>query len=364
MNPDSSECAAGKSDFASGRGLAAGVWRWEAGARHALRLVLVLLAIWGVASALGWSLAAGRENAAMPTEGTQAGGIVIQRPSIDAMPIQLDVDRVIVPVTVVDDEGQVLTGLGKNDFTVFDEGVKQTILSFSTTDAPVAVGIVFDTSQSMSDKIQKSKEAVLDFFKTSNPQDRFMLLAFSNRPYLISSFTGNYEGLLDQVLFAKADGRTSLLDAVYLGLSRLKQDSADRKALIVISDGGDNHSRYDIWNVRKIIREANVQVYTIGIFEPLEYRVRTPEEADGPSLLARLATISGGRAFSVENPDELPDVARAISDTIRNQYLIGYQPSNLVRDGQWRRIKVKVHPIPGKPFLRLHARAGYYAPIQ
>ena len=364
MNPDPRLRAAGKSDFASCPGLAARVWHSGAGARRALRLGLVPLAIWCVAGAPGLCFAAGREKAAMPAEGTRAADIVIHNPSVPAMPIRLDVDRVIVPVTVVDEEGKVLTGLDKNDFKVFDDGVRQTILSFSTTDAPVAVGIVFDTSQSMADKIQKSKEAVLEFFKTSNPQDQFMLLVFSGRPYLISSFTGDYESLLDQVLFAKPDGRTSLLDAIYVGLTRLKQDNADRKVLVVISDGGDNHSRYDFRDVRKVIREANVQIYSIGVFEPLEYRSQTPEEADGPSLLAKLADISGGRAFSVENPDELPDVAQAISHTIRNQYVIGYKPSNLVRDGRWRRIKVKVHPLPGKPFLRLHARAGYYAPTQ
>jgi len=269
-----------------------------------------------------------------------------------------------VPVTVVDDEGQVFTGLDEKDFKVFDDGVRQRILSFSTTDAPVAVGIIFDTSRSMADKIQKSKEAVLEFFKTSNPEDQFMLVAFSSHPYVVSGFTDNYEKLLDQTLFAKSDGRTSLLDAIYAGLVRLKQDRANRKALVVISDGGDNHSRYTLRDIKEIIREANVQIYTIGIFEPPENQFISPEERDGPSLLARLAAISGGRAFSVEDPGVLPGIAQEISETIRNQYLLGYQPSNLVRDGGWRRIRVKLHGVPGKLNLRVHARTGYYAPTQ
>lgn len=364
MDPDSREGAARKSDFASCRGFAVGELRSGPGVWHVLWLGLLLIAFRGVAGAPGVCFAAGQRNAAMPAGGAQIARVVIHRPSINVLPIRLDVDRVLVPVTVVDDEDQIFTGLGKKDFEVFDDGVRQTILSFSITDAPVAVGVVFDTSQSMADKIQKSKEAVLEFFKTSNPEDQFMLVAFNSRPYVISGFTGNYEALLDQVLFTESKGRTSLLDGIYAGLERLRQDSAHRKDLVVISDGGDNHSRYTLRDIKKVIREANVQIYTIGIFEPPENQFISPEERDGPSLLARLAAISGGRAFSVEDPDALPDIAQEISATIRNQYLIGYQPSNLVRDGGWRRIRVKLHRIPGKPYLRIHARTGYYAPIQ
>jgi Ca-activated chloride channel homolog len=276
----------------------------------------------------------------------------------------MNVDRVIVPVTVTDPYDRIVTGLDKDNFEVLDDKVRQKILSFSTEDAPVAVGMVFDTSGSMSDKIQKSKEAALQFFKTSNPQDQFMLVAFSNRPYLISNLTDNYKNLLDRMLFVKSGGRTSLLDAIYLGLADMKKADTSRKALLVISDGGDNHSRYTSRDIKQAVKESDVQIYCVGIFEPLADRMRTPEEAAGPGLLSELANISGGRMFSVEDPDELPDIAEKISIQLRNQYVIGYKPSNLVRDGRWRRIKIKLHPPRGLPPLQVYARTGYYAPTQ
>jgi Ca-activated chloride channel family protein len=162
----------------------------------------------------------------------------------------------------------------------------------------------------------------------------------------------------------KSGGKTALLDAIYLGLTQTKNASSSRKALLVLSDGGDNNSRYTERDIKRAVREADVQIYTVGIFEPLASRGRTPEEAGGPGLLAELAEVSGGRMFSVEDANELPDITEKISIELRNQYVIGYKPSNLVRDGRWRRIKVKLNPPRGLPPLQVYARTGYYAPTQ
>ena len=333
--------------------------------RRAFRVGLILcLAFWAVAAVSPPCFASGEKSTAHPDVKDQVPDVEVRRSPINTTPIQMNVDRVIVPVTVTDPYDRIVTGLAESNFEVFDDKVHQKILSFTTEDAPISVGMVFDTSGSMSDKIQKSKEAALEFFKTSNPEDVFMLISFSNRPYMVSAFTGNYENILDRMLFVKAGGRTSLLDAIYLGLSRMKKTDTSRKALLVISDGGDNHSRYTERDIKRAVKESDVQIYVIGVFEPLADRDRTPEEAAGPSLLSELANVSGGRMFSVEDPSELPDIAEKISIQLRNQYVIGYRPSNLVRDGRWRRVKIKLHPPRGLPPLQVFARTGYYAPTQ
>ena len=290
--------------------------------------------------------------------------ITVTRHPIHTTPIQVDVNLVVVNVTVTDPYDRIVTGLDQENFAVYDEKVSQRIVAFSTEDAPISVGMIFDSSGSMSDKIEKSKEAALQFFKTSNPQDEFMLINFNERPNLISAFTSKFENLEDRLITVRAGGKTALLDAIYLGLSEMKKATTNRKALLVISDGGDNHSRYTERDVKKAVKEADVEIYAVGIFEPLSSRGRTTEEAGGPGLLSELAEVSGGRMFSVEDPNELPDIMEKISIELRNQYVIGYKPSNLVRDGRWRRIKVKLSPPKGLPPLQVYSRTGYYAPTQ
>jgi len=332
--------------------------------RKAFRFATVIGSCYGLFWAFGVEVAGGQNASTPPAKQTDASEITVRQPPIHATPIQVDVNMVIVNVTVTDPYDRIVTGLDPNNFEVFDDKVGQKIASFSTEDAPISVGLIFDSSGSMSDKINKSKEAALQFFKTSNPQDEFMLINFNERPNLISGFTSKFENLQDRLLFVKSGGKTALLDAIYLGLSETKKASTNRKALLVISDGGDNHSRYTENDIKRAVKESDVQIYAVGIFEPLSSRARTPEEAGGPSLLAELAEVSGGRMFSVEDPNELPDIAEKISIELRNQYVIGYRPSNLVRDGRWRRIKVKLLPPKGLPPLQVYARTGYYAPTQ
>ncbi len=299
------------------------------------------------------------------TSDTPGGAhITVSTPPLHVTPFLVDVNLVLVNVTVTDPFDRIVTGLDQDNFEVYDEKVPQKIATFSTEDAPISVGLIFDCSGSMGDKIEKSKEAALQFFKTSNPQDEFMLVSFADRPDMISGFTAKYENLQDSLLTVKSGGRTALLDAIYLGLTEMKKATTNRRALLVISDGGDNHSRYTENDIKKAVKESDVQIYAVGIFEPSASRGRTPEEAGGPGLLAELAEVSGGRMFSVENTNELPDIAEKISVELRNQYVLGYKPSNLIRDGRWRRIRVKLNPPKGLPPLQVYARTGYYAPTQ
>lgn len=332
--------------------------------RGGVRLGTIRVPCFVLALALAAGAQPGEENARSGDGEKENPKVTVRQPAIHTTPIQVDVNVVIVNVTVTDPYDRIVTGLEQKNFQVFDERVEQTITTFSTEDAPISVGLIFDSSGSMSEKINKSKEAALQFFKTSNPQDEFMLINFNERPNLITPFTAKFENLQDRLLFVKSGGKTALLDAIYLGLNETKKASSNRKALLVISDGGDNHSRYTENDIKKAAKESDVQIYAVGIFEPMASRSRTPEEAGGPSLLAELAEVSGGRMFSVEDANELPDIAEKISIELRNQYVIGYKPSNLVRDGRWRRIKVKLIPPKGLPPLQVYARTGYYAPTQ
>ena len=325
---------------------------------------LILLVIWGASDASNLEFSTADNDNLNLDKDPLPPQAVIRQPPTPVFPIWVDVDRVIVPVTVVNLDNQIVTGLDRDNFEIFDDKVKQEILSFSAEDTPVAVGMIFDTSGSMRDKIHKSKDAALQFLTTSNPEDQFMLVTFSKRPYLISNLAGNYEKLLSGLLFVTPSGSTSLLDAIYLGLAVIRKANTSRKALLVISDGGDNHSRYSFKSVKKAVKESDVQIFCMGIFGFMAGRMNTLDEAAGPTLLSILARISGGRMFSVEDPDELPDVAETISRELRNQYLVEYKPSNLVRDGRWRHTKVKLHPPRGMPPLRVYARTGYYAPTK
>ncbi|SRR6266568_3398758 len=304
----------------------------------------------------------GREASKSPANGGEVSKATVRNSPLHTLPIRVDSNLVLLNVSVTDPYERIVTGLDQGNFRVFDEKVEQQIISFSTEDAPISVGLIFDSSGSMADKIQQSKEAVFQFFKTSNPQDEFMLISFNESPRLVSGFTSKFDNLEDGLILVNGNGKTALLDAIYLGLSKMKEASTSRKAMLIVSDGGDNHSRYTERDIRQAVKEADVEIYAVGIFEPLASRARTLEEARGPELLADLAQVSGGQLFSVEEPNELPDVMEKISIELRNQYVIGYKPSNLIRDGRWRRIKVKLAPPKGAPPLQVYARTGYYAP--
>ena len=279
-------------------------------------------------------------------------------------PIRVEVQLALVNVSVIDPYNRFVTGLEKENFQLYEDDQQQTISHFTTEDVPVSIGLIFDASGSMADKIDKSRMAVNQFFRTSNPADEFFVISFSDRPNLVSSFTQNPDSLQNKLNFTEAKGRTALLDAVYLGMNEMRKAKYSRKVLLIISDGGDNHSRYTEQDIKRIVKEADVQVYAVGIYEPYSSRGRTPEELAGPSLLTEIAEMTGGRQFPVENLNDLPDITRKISRELRSLYVIGYSPTNARRDGKWRKIRVKLFPPKGLPPLHLFAKSGYYAPSQ
>jgi Ca-activated chloride channel family protein len=275
--------------------------------------------------------------------------------------IRVDVNLVLVPVTVTDPLNRLVTGLERQDFFVYENNALQKLKSFSAEDAPVSIGIIFDLSGSMTDKINRARSSILEFLRTANPQDEFFVIGFNDRPELITDFTSNVDNIESRLLTVKAGHRTALLDAIYFGLNKMKQAKNERKALLVVSDGGDNRSRYTESEVRAVVRESDVQIYSIGIFD--QY-APTREEQLGPILLHDVSEETGGQLFRVDDLADMADIATKISAELRNQYVLGYRSEDAKRDGKWRKLKVKLVPPEGLPQLTVHARTGYYAPLQ
>src|SRR2546428_4224959 len=214
----------------------------------------------------------------------------------------------------------------------------------------------------MSNKVAKARYAAIQFFKTANPADEFYMGSFNVHAELTSTFTNSVEELQNRMLATSPRGRTALLDAIYLGLSQMRGAHNGKRALLILSDGGDNHSRYNESDIKRLVKEADTQLYAIGIFDPLGYRNRTPEELNGPSLLSEITEMTGGRVFAVEQLDDLPDIASKIGMELRNQYVLGYRPSNKTHDARWRKVKIKLRAPRGLPPLTVYAKTGYYAP--
>jgi Ca-activated chloride channel homolog len=299
---------------------------------------------------------------------SQQGPIIPRPQPIEKTPvlpkadIRIDSNLVLIPVTVTDPMNRFVTGLERENFRIFENNKEQVISQFSSEDAPLSVGVIFDCSGSMGQKLQKSRQAVAQFFKTANPEDEFFLVTFSNDTKLVQPFTANLEEIQNRLTFTQSKGETALLDAVYLGLHEMKKAKNARKALLLITDGGDNNSRYTESEIKNLVREADVQIYAMGIYESGASRARTLEEAAGPGLLTEIAEQTGGRQYPVENINEMPDIAAKIGTELRNQYLIGFQPENQERDGKYRRVTVKLVQPRGMPLLRAFFRQGYYAP--
>lgn len=299
----------------------------------------------------------------------QTGGAVAQKPPAAAeatavdgpRPLRVNVDLVLVPVTVTDPMNRIVTGLEKENFTVFENGERQTISSFASEDAPLSLGILFDMSGSMRDKVEMARKAVSEFCQSANPQDEFFLVAFNDKPAIVSGFNPSVEAIESALAYVKPQGRTALLDAIYLAVRRMREAKNDKKALLILSDGGDNNSHYSSEELRALIREADVQIYAMGVFD---WEPETEEERGGPALLTEIADATGGRMLELDDARQLPEMARLISVELRNQYLIAYRPSRRERDGKWRKIRVKVQPPKGLPLLTVNARSGYYAPAK
>jgi Ca-activated chloride channel family protein len=278
--------------------------------------------------------------------------------------IRVDSDLVLIPVTVTDRHDRFVTGLEKEHFKLYDDQVEQTITHFASEDAPLSVGVVFDCSSSMGAKLGKSREAVAQFLKTANPGDEFSLIKFADHAELMVHLTHQAEEIQNRLSFIQANGSTALLDAIALSMGEMKRAHNSRKALLIVSDGGDNSSRSTLRELRNRIREANVQIFAVGILEPSGMRARTLEELNGPMLLSEIAEQTGGKMFEVENLNELPRIARRIGVALRNQYVLGYSPANLQKDGKYHRVQVKLAKPTSGSRLRASWRVGYYAPNQ
>ena len=273
----------------------------------------------------------------------------------------MDPTLVFISVAVTDPKMRFVTGLRKENFKVFEDETEQTITQFTKEDAPLSVGIVFDTSGSMGNKLRKAREAVAEFLKTANPADEFFLVCFGERAHLVVSLTPDFEEIHKRLAFTHAKGDTPLLDGLYMAIAHLKQARNQRKALLIISDGRDNSSKYSEAEVRNAVRASNVQIYSIGIYEPLPSGDQRTEDPGGSGLMRELSEQTGGKHFRVSNQSNLPEVAAAIGLELRNQYVLGYRPTNQVKDGKYHRVQVTIVKTEGLPPLKAAFRTGYYA---
>jgi Ca-activated chloride channel family protein len=273
-------------------------------------------------------------------------------------PIRKQVDLVLVPVTITDARDRIVIGLDSGNFQLYEGKQRQEIRHFSTEDAPLSLGILLDVSGSMKSKIERAREAVVEFLRTANRQDEFFMITFAERPQLLQDFTDAESDAPVQGLLAASKGRTALLDAIYLGFAKMRQAKYQHRVLLVISDGGDNYSRYTEGEIRSLAKEADVAIYAIGIFDRY---FPTHEEALGPLLLSDLSEISGGRSYTVDNPNDLPAIAERVGVALRNRYVLAYRPEKSAHDGKWHAIKVRLRLPKGLPPLHVFAKTGYYA---
>ncbi len=256
--------------------------------------------------------------------------------------LKVQVDLVLVPVTVTDSMNRPIIGLGKDDFTVFEDERPQDIRYFSTEDAPISVGILLDVSGTMSNKIDAAREALGEFFQASHPDDDYFVITFADRPTLLADSTKSIGDIQGKLATVKPFGYTALLDAIEMGIEKLRSARYPRRALLIISDGGDNASRHKLRHVKSEVEESGVEVYAIGLFDDGLPVFKSLDEKLGNRILSRVTEASGGHAVTVENLAKLPSIASSISTEMRSQYLLGYRPAKQVRDGRWRKIKVQV----------------------
>jgi VWFA-related protein len=278
--------------------------------------------------------------------------------------IRVNTTLVLVPVTVTDPGNRYVLGLEKEDFRVFEDGAEQKIKQFSGEDAPLTVGFLVDTSGSIGSKLDLCREAVKQFLKTMNAQDEAFVVAFSDRAELLAPLTRDNDEIAGKLSMAKPGGMTALFDAIFIGLDEMKKAHNPRKALVVISDGGDNNSAFSAKETLDRALEAGVQVYGMGVFEPYANIGLSGAELRGPRLLSSISEQTGGRAFAASNLDELPGIASRIGIELRNQYLLAYSPVNQAKDGKYRKLEVKVTQPKGLAGLVARWRLGYYAPVE
>ncbi len=271
--------------------------------------------------------------------------------------VRVRTDLVTLTLTVMDRYGRYVTGLPKSAFTITDNNLDQDISFFSDADTPVSVGIIFDVSGSMSgDKIKKARKALERFVATSHPSDEYFLIAFNSRAQLLMDRTRDGDAVLRKLTLVQPKSNTALYDAVYLGIERVTRGSHQKRALLIISDGQDNSSRYNFSEVRRLMKESDVVSYAVGIVGG-----GGTLDMQGQAFLDEIASVSGGKAFYPATDVEMDEIFERIALELRHQYSIGYTPKDFQPNGKWRRVKVKVKPPRGLQRLTVRAREGYYA---
>ncbi|CAN5403762.1 hypothetical protein BH10ACI2_BH10ACI2_17080 [soil metagenome] len=279
---------------------------------------------------------------------------------INDAPVRVKTDLVTLTLTVTDTFGRYVSGLGKNAFTIKDNNQDQDITYFSDSDAPVSVGILFDVSGSMNgEKIKKARKALERFISTSHPSDEYFLIAFNSRAQLLMDRTRDGDALLRKLQLVQPKNNTALYDAVYLGVERVTRGTHQKKALLVISDGQDNASRYNFGEVRRLMKESDVVTYSVGIMDPGDSSSSVGMQ--GQAFLDELSSVTGGKSFYPSTDVEMDEIFERIALELRHQYSIGYTPKDFQPDGKWRKVKVNVKPPRGLPRLSVRGREGYYA---
>jgi len=278
----------------------------------------------------------------------------------DGKPISVKTDLVTLTLTVTDLYGRYVSGLDKKAFTILDNNQEQEITFFSDSDAPISIGILFDVSGSMNrEKIGKSRKALEKFINTSHPSDEYFLIAFNNRAQLLLDRTRDGEAVLQKLTLVETKGNTALYDACYLGVERVTRGTRQKKALLIISDGQDNSSRYNFGEVRRLMKESDVTIYAVGILDGRDSG--SMEGMQGQAFLDELASVTGGKSFYPQTDVELDEIFERIALELRHQYSIGYTPKDFAPDGKWHKVKTKVKPPRGLPRLTVRGREGYYA---
>jgi Ca-activated chloride channel family protein len=270
--------------------------------------------------------------------------------------IKVDVDLVLVNATVTNSDNRYVNGLQQENFHIWEDKLEQQIQYFSAENVPTSVGIIFDVSGSMENKLQQAQLAANTFLRMGDRDDEYFLVQFSDAPHVIQEFTTDVAQLMSRLVFTRTKGSTSLYDAVYLGMAKVIRGNNTRKALLVITDGQDNHSRYSFSDVSQFAKERDVMIYSIGITDPMD-----PGQT-GTGVLQNLADVTGALAFFPTELQSLPEICRQIGADLKNQYVIGYRSSNSASDGKWRKLRVNVTPPKGIKHLSVRAKSGYFAP--
>lgn len=282
--------------------------------------------------------------------------------AIRSKPLRVDVDLVLVPVTVTDVKGKSVMDLHREDFRLFEGEKELPVRYFFAQDTPVSVGVVVDLSSSMKSKLELVREAFDEFFKNADPADDYFVVTFSDRVKLLADTTTNIPTIQSKLAAIEAKGNTALADAIYLSLLKLHTARYERKALVIISDGGDNASRNSLRKVKNLAKEADAQVYAIDVCDsPSVLFTKKIEERFGRQWLTQVSEVSGGRTIAVDDAGKIPDAAAQISLELRNQYVLGFRPSNLDRGEKWRKIKVRLTRDEDEMPVQLYYKTGYMA---